>query len=164
MDLLHTTMGVFVNLMSDFQSRIIFKEYNGINKLIRVLQIYGELDWSLSMLTCQVIWNYCIDSTNLNEVFEASEIEDLLCVLAEYLDEEKLFGITGSQENIGVLNSQEYIIWDEFANVATNLLEKIETFLDHIDPIEITSYSDDEDLCIPQPKRENNNNIKVANW
>lgn len=78
-------MGVFVNLMADFQSRIIFKEHNGIHKLIRILQIYGELDWSLSMLTCQVIWNYCIDSTNLHEVFEGSEIEELLCILAEYL-------------------------------------------------------------------------------
>lgn len=84
-DLLHTTMGVFVNLMADFQSRVIFKEHCGIGKLIRILNTLGEIDWSLSMLTCQVIWNYCIDSTNLNEVFEGTEIEDLLCTLAEYL-------------------------------------------------------------------------------
>lgn len=87
----------------------------------------------------------------------------LRCKTFLITDEEKLFGITGSQENIGILNSQEYLTWDEFANVATNLLEKIETFLDNIDPIEI-AYSDDEDLCVPPQKRENNNNVKVANW
>lgn len=179
--MLHTTMGVFVNLMADFQTRIIFKENDGIFKLIRILQIYGELDWSLSMLTCQVIWNYCIDSTNLHEVFEGTEIEELLCILAEYLgiitnffltlkssrhafhivlDEEKLFGITDSHENLEVFASQEYMLWDEFANVATNLLEKIESFLDNIEPLEITSYSDEEDLCVPQNKE----NLSFTKW
>lgn len=79
------------------------------------------------------------------------------------VDEEKLFGITDSQENIEIFSSQEYILWDEFANVATNLLEKIESFLDNIEPLEITSYSDDDDLCIPE-KKENINNAKITNW
>lgn len=83
-------MGVFVNLMADFQSRMIFKDQNGVAKLIRILQLYGEMDWPLSMLTCQVLWNYCIDSDNLHQVFEAVEIEELLCILAEYLG--KLLG------------------------------------------------------------------------
>lgn len=173
-------MGVFVNLMADFNSRVIFKEQNSISKLIRILHIYGEIDWSLSMLICQVLWNFCIDSTNLHEAFGGTEIEELLRVLAEYLgkcitsnnyfvynikilfsDEEKLFGITESDENIDIFTTQEYIAWDEFANVATNLLEKIEGFLDNIEPLEIT-YSDDDDLCTAQNRE--NKTTRVVNW
>lgn len=54
-------------------------------------------------------------------------------------------------------------MWDEFANVATNLLEKIECFLDNMDPLQITSYSDDEDLCIPQ-KTDSSTNMSFSAW
>lgn len=173
LELQRTTMGVFVNLMADNRNREIFKENNAVIKLIKILQLQGEYDWPLSMLICQVLWNYCIDSMNLYEVFSGSEVEQLLCVLADHLgenitiikmilycnlykitDEEKLFGITESEENMEIYTTQEYILWDEFANVATNLLEKIECFLDNMEPLEITSYSDDEDLCIPDNKIE----------
>ena len=38
-------------------------------------------------------------------------------------------------ENLEILSSQEYLVWEEFANVATNLLEKIEQFLDMSDSL-----------------------------
>lgn len=85
MELLRTTMGVFVNLMADNKNRKIFRSNEGVVKSIKILQIFGEYDWPLSMLICQVLWNYCIDSTNLYEVFTESEVEQLLGVLADFL-------------------------------------------------------------------------------
>lgn len=38
-------------------------------------------------------------------------------------------------EDENVLLTQEYLIWEEFANVATNLLEKIEQFLDSLEQL-----------------------------
>lgn len=52
-------------------------------------------------------------------------------------DEEKLFGIDETSEEMELFVTQEYLIWEEFANVATNLLEKIEYFLDTFDQIQI---------------------------
>lgn len=54
-----------------------------------------------------------------------------------FLDEEKLFGIEEHMEDTEIYVTQEYLIWEEFANVATNLLEKIEYFLDTFDQINI---------------------------
>lgn len=81
-----------------------------------------------------------------------------------FLDEEKLFGIIEGEENIDIYSSQEYVLWDEFANVATNLLEKIECFLDNMEPLEITSYSDDEDLCIPEKIESTKNISSFSAW
>lgn len=87
LELQRTTMGVFVNLMADNKNREIFKENKAVIKLIKILQLQGEYDWPLSMLICQVLWNYCIDSLNLYEVFSGNEVEQLLCVLADHLGE-----------------------------------------------------------------------------
>lgn len=91
LELLRTTMGVFVNLMADNKNRVIFKENEGVVKLIKILQIQGDYDWPISMLICQVLWNYCIDSMDLYEVFSGNEVEQLLCVLADYLGKRFLF-------------------------------------------------------------------------
>lgn len=36
-------------------------------------------------------------------------------------------------ENADIYSDSEYIVWEEFANVATTLLEKIEHFLDALE-------------------------------
>lgn len=49
-------------------------------------------------------------------------------------DEERLFGVVeGTEVNEALATSEHYQMWEEFAGVATNLLEKIETFLDSLD-------------------------------
>ncbi|XP_066138168.1 armadillo repeat-containing protein 2 isoform X2 [Euwallacea fornicatus] len=135
--LLKTTIGVFVNVMSDIRARKLFKTSGGIKKLVFILTKYCESDWLLGCLVCQVLWNYCIDTTDLYELFSNDEINELLILLADYLDEEKLFGINETTGDTEIFVTQEYLIWEEFANVATNLLEKIEYFLDTFDQIQI---------------------------
>lgn len=47
------------------------------------------------------------------------------------IDEERLFGIQeGEDVDEVTANSQEYQQWEQFAEVATNLLEKIEKYLE----------------------------------
>lgn len=119
-------------MMTDGKSRLIFQKKEGVYKLIDILNNFGQYDWSLSMLVCQVLWNFCIDSVDLYELITEMEMQQLMAILVDYLDEEKLFGVS-SPEVVDSSLAQEYSIWEDFANVATNLLEKIELFLDTID-------------------------------
>ncbi|KAF2880199.1 hypothetical protein ILUMI_26000 [Ignelater luminosus] len=162
-NLLRTTVGVFVNLMADNKNRVLFKTNGGLSKLINILNMYGQYDWPLSMLICQVIWNFCIDSVNLYELISDSEMQQLLAILADYLDEERLFGITDVSEDLEVYSTPEYIIWEEFANVATNLLEKIENFLDTLEQLELESCSKADNLNIPKT-RDSSTNLSFAAW
>lgn len=84
-NLLKTTIGVFVNLMADNKSRTLFKDSEGLPKLIKILDIYGQDDWSLSMLICQVMWNYCIETTNLFDLISDSEMQSIMGILVDYL-------------------------------------------------------------------------------
>nr|XP_022913013.1 armadillo repeat-containing protein 2 isoform X1 [Onthophagus taurus] len=149
--LLRTTVGVCVNLMADNRNRIQLKNSNGIFKLIALLNTHGQYDWSLATLTCQVIWNYCIDASNLYELITDAEMEQLTTILVDYLDEEKLFG--SDSEKDGFV-SQDYLLWEDFANVATNLMEKIEHFLDSIDHLEENT----------RPTRDSSTNISFSAW
>lgn len=168
--------------MADNKNRVLFKSNGGLSKLINILNMYGQYDWPLSMLICQVIWNFCIDSVNLYELISDSEMQQLLAILADYLgmlicivitklytnqyyftDEERLFGITDVSEDLEVYSTPEYIIWEEFANVATNLLEKIENFLDTLEQLELESCSKADNLNIPKT-RDSSTNLSFAAW
>lgn len=83
--LLRTTIGVFVNLMADSKNRLILRNKGGVFKLIDILNNYGQYDWSLSMLICQVLWNFCIDSIDLYELISETEIQQLMAILVDYL-------------------------------------------------------------------------------
>lgn len=71
--------------MADNKNRITLRNAGGISKLINVLNNYGQYDWSLAMLVCQVIWNFCIDSINLYELISDNELEQLMAILVDYL-------------------------------------------------------------------------------
>lgn len=55
-----------------------------------------------------------------------------------FLDEERLFGITEGTEIVPdtIADSPEYRLWEDFASVATNLLEKIEQYLESLQAFE----------------------------
>lgn len=56
--------------------------------------------------------------------------------------------------------TQEYLIWEEFANVATNLLEKIEYFLDTFDQINLDAEKEDELGNV----KDSSTNLSFAAW
>lgn len=78
-----------MNLMSDNKSRLLFKTKGGVSELLNILKNYCEGDWLLGNLVCQALWNYCIDTIDLNDLLSESEIQQLLVLLADYLG--KLF-------------------------------------------------------------------------
>ncbi|XP_021923025.1 armadillo repeat-containing protein 2 isoform X2 [Zootermopsis nevadensis] len=136
-ELLCTTIGILVNMMADWDKRIALKEGHGIERLTSVLNKFGEGDWQLATLICQTLWNYCTESTNLHAALGIDETNHLLAILVDFLDEERLFGVVeGTEVNEALAASGHYQMWEEFAGVATNLLEKMEIFLDSLDSLE----------------------------
>lgn len=81
---LRTAIGVFVNLLVDNKSRLMFKNKKGVSQLIRILNVHGH-DWILAMLVCQASWNFCIDTTHLQDLISEDEIQELLGLLADSL-------------------------------------------------------------------------------
>lgn len=61
-ELLVVCCGVLVNMTSDEDNREAFKNYNGIGKMIKILGTSDQLDWTLSALICQTLWNVCSGS------------------------------------------------------------------------------------------------------
>lgn len=78
-----------------------------------------------------------------------------------FSDEEKLFGVTETQENGTLYITQEYLSWEEFANVATNLLEKIEHFLDTLDDTELDLNDSD---ALNTTQKDSSTNISFSAW
>lgn len=71
-----------------------------------------------------------------------------------------MFGIEENMEDVDVYVTQEYLIWEEFANVATNLLEKIEYFLDTFDQINLDDEKDDK----IKHTKDSSTNLSFAAW
>lgn len=84
MMILRTTVGVFVNLLVDNKSRLMFKNKSGVTQMVNILTVHGH-DWILAMLVCQALWNFCIDTANLYELVSETEIHELLSILADSL-------------------------------------------------------------------------------
>ncbi|KAG8225020.1 hypothetical protein J437_LFUL006031, partial [Ladona fulva] len=91
-DLLLANVGVLVNMMADIDKRRILSNHNGISRLVEILETCND-NWNLSSLICQVIWNYSTESTDLYYDLGRDTTEKLVSVLADFLDEERYFGI-----------------------------------------------------------------------
>ncbi|KAF0770122.1 armadillo repeat-containing protein 2 [Aphis craccivora] len=121
-ELLVVCCGVLVNMTSDENNRQAFKNYNGVSKMVNILRSSGERNWTLSSLICQTLWNVCSDSDS----FPGDPIV-VLDTLVKLTDEEQLFGelLSSDEEKVA-----EYKQWEDFASVATNLLEWLDELLE----------------------------------
>ncbi|XP_071455226.1 armadillo repeat-containing protein 2 [Hetaerina americana] len=130
-DILMANVGILVNMMADPDKRRIFANHQGISRLMHILENTNGRNWNLSSLICQVIWNYIIESQDLYIDLGKNETDKLVNILVDYLDEEHYFGIPeGSEVDPEISMTTAYQEWEEFAAVATDLLEKIEAFMD----------------------------------
>jgi len=157
-DLVYTSVGVIVNMMSDFDKRKSLKSLGGVSSLIKVLKDCGVhpggyCDWLLASLTCQAIWNYSIDSTNLFDCMDKEEISELEAILVEYLDEDTIFG---SQEELSSEQIPRYHEWEEFAKVGVNLLERLESFLEPLGPVDGSENDPDENISSDEEDMHDN--------
>lgn len=116
-ELVATSCGVLVNLLSDWERRAPFRELRGPQILRDVLQKAAlQEDWLLSGIVCQALWNFLIDTSNVIAALGENEADYIQGDLAEYLDEEKIFN-----------GQQPDEVWEQFAMVATDLLERIQS-------------------------------------
>ncbi|XP_064089288.1 armadillo repeat-containing protein 2-like isoform X1 [Macrobrachium nipponense] len=126
-ELVYVCAGVLVNLMSDASRRSIFQSENGVLRMIDVLQYFGYGDWQLCSLACQVLWNYCASAADVESTLGHKETEKLIFVLEEFLDDDSYFN---NPEVFGECEPDTkeiiYQMWEDFAHVATKLLDRIE--------------------------------------
>ncbi|XP_050076171.1 armadillo repeat-containing protein 2 [Anopheles maculipalpis] len=115
-ELMVTSCGVLVNMLGDWSSRVPFREIDGPIILRRLLQKgVDNRDWIMAGIACQAIWNYLIDTSDILITLGQTEI-DLICeALAEGLDEDSLFD-----------GKEPDNFWEDFAPVATDLLERLQ--------------------------------------
>uniref|UniRef100_A0A182YI58 Uncharacterized protein n=1 Tax=Anopheles stephensi TaxID=30069 RepID=A0A182YI58_ANOST len=115
-ELMVTSCGVLVNMLGDWSSRVPFREIDGPIILRRLLRKgVDNRDWIMAGIACQAVWNYLIDTSDMLATLGQTEI-DLICeALAEGLDEDSLFG-----------DKEPDNFWDDFAPVATDLLERLQ--------------------------------------
>lgn len=87
-DLVATSCGVLVNLLSDWDRRAPFRELKGPFMLRDVLQRAAmQEDWPLAGIVCQALWNFLIDSANIIGALGEDEADYIVGDLAEYLGE-----------------------------------------------------------------------------
>ncbi|XP_068250206.1 armadillo repeat-containing protein 2 [Palaemon carinicauda] len=126
-ELVYVCAGVLVNLMSDASRRSIFQGENGVLRMIDVLQYFGYGDWQLCSLACQVLWNFCASAADVESTLGHKETEKLIFVLEEFLDDDSYFN---NPEVFGECEPDTkeiiYQMWEDFAHVASKLLDRIE--------------------------------------
>ncbi|XP_040569904.1 armadillo repeat-containing protein 2 isoform X2 [Lepeophtheirus salmonis] len=77
----YSTYGVMVNMMVDAAHRPIFRQGNGFQKSLEILEEgIKEEDFVLCTLVCQALWNYSIDLESCH--VNADEITDLNDILS----------------------------------------------------------------------------------
>lgn len=133
---LENSCGVLVNVLNDSHSRNCFKNLSGLFLLRECLK-RGIIDknWFLSETVCKAFWNFLIDRDDLVQAPDSTEIEALSNDLAEYLGIEEVlhFQMTNLTNNLFAdeesffQTSEPPEEWEDFASVATDLLEYLQS-------------------------------------
>ncbi|XP_049541239.1 armadillo repeat-containing protein 2 isoform X2 [Anopheles darlingi] len=115
-ELIVTACGVLVNVLGDLTRRVLFQEIDGPLMLRHILHRgVTKRDWIMAGITCQAIWNYLIDAGDILQALSQVSIDYICEDLAEALDEETLFH-----------GNKPDAFWEDFALVATDLLERLQ--------------------------------------
>ncbi|KAA3681642.1 uncharacterized protein DEA37_0005679 [Paragonimus westermani] len=88
-ELVYSTLGVLINLMTDADQRPHFKQLGGLPKLLEALSDFAGHDWQLAGLACKTLWNYTESSTEpLSDLIPTEILNELYKLLSELIDEE----------------------------------------------------------------------------
>lgn len=87
-DLVYSTLGVLINLMTDMDQRPAFKKLGGISKLVEVLRDFAGHDWQLAGLACKTLWNYTEGPKNsFRHLIDPGTLNELYNLLIEFVDQ-----------------------------------------------------------------------------
>ncbi|XP_017964406.2 armadillo repeat-containing protein 2 [Drosophila navojoa] len=165
-------IGVLVNLLGDGEQRAPFLQLRGAELLALLLRgALEQEDWFLANIVCQAMWNLLIDAQCATALCRSGSILDEVSdLLADYLDEERL--TAGDEANDDEPEEEQQsrkerqtepepeteletdaapdALWEDFALVATDLLERIQNNFDkqqrqttHIDNDDNDNDNDD---------------------
>ncbi|KAF8569294.1 Armadillo repeat-containing protein [Paragonimus westermani] len=88
-ELVYSTLGVLINLMTDVDQRPQFKQLGGLPKLVEALSDFAGHDWQLAGLACKTLWNYTESSTEpLSNLIPTEILNELYKLLSQLIDEE----------------------------------------------------------------------------
>ncbi|KAH8273267.1 hypothetical protein KR018_001046 [Drosophila ironensis] len=163
-------IGVLVNLLGDSEQRGPFLQLRGAELLSLLLR--GSLeqeDWFLANIVCQALWNLLIDGQCAAKLCQSGIILDEVSdLLADYLDEERLLSGDNDNDDLDVNaepvaeenepETEPDALWEDFALVATDLLERIQNNIDrqqqsqqsHQSAASHTDNEDDNDVFIEE--------------
>ncbi|XP_063697135.1 armadillo repeat-containing protein 2 [Culicoides brevitarsis] len=117
-EFLTAVIGILVNILADWETRLKFKDLNGITALRKIfLRALDAKDWKLATLCCQAFWNIVTDCKTITEEISDEEGQLIANHIAENLDEKALFKGDPPED------------WEPFAVVASDLLERFQLLL-----------------------------------
>lgn len=139
-------IGVLVNLLGDGEQRAPFLQLRGAELLALLLRgALEQEDWFLANIVCQALWNLLIDGHCATTLcLNGSILDEVSDLLADYLDEERLLSGGDEQEEEEEQEEESSrhahlqlepdaapdALWEDFALVATDLLERIQNNFD----------------------------------
>ncbi|XP_017013806.2 armadillo repeat-containing protein 2 [Drosophila takahashii] len=165
-------IGVLVNLLGDGEQRGPFLQLRGAELLSLLLRgALEQEDWFLANIVCQALWNLLIDGQCAANLCQSGNILDEVSdLLADYLDEERLLPGDNDNEEDDPEREQENVeatetetdpdpdpeahdaLWEDFALVATDLLERIQNNFDRQQQSQtlVVDNEDDNDVFIEE--------------
>jgi len=151
-------IGVLVNLLGDGEQRGPFLQLRGAELLSLLLRgALEQEDWFLANIVCQALWNLLIDGQCAANLCQSGNILDEVSdLLADYLDEDRL--LPGDNDEDDPEREQDDVdadtetdpeahdaLWEDFALVATDLLERIQNNFDRQQQSQTSPQVDNED-------------------
>ncbi|KAH8368275.1 hypothetical protein KR084_009206 [Drosophila pseudotakahashii] len=163
-------IGVLVNLLGDGEQRGPFLQLRGAELLSLLLRgALEQEDWFLANIVCQALWNLLIDGQCAANLCQSGNILDEVSdLLADYLDEERLLPGDNDNEEDDPEREHENVdadaaetdpdpeahdaLWEDFALVATDLLERIQNNFDRQQQSQtlVIDNEDDNDVFIEE--------------
>lgn len=85
-ELLAAVVGILVNVLTEWDKRINFRDLNGPIAIRKVLlRALFVQNWNLAALCCEAIWNFLTDCTSMNEEIGLEEGQLIANHIAENL-------------------------------------------------------------------------------
>ncbi|XP_064537102.1 armadillo repeat-containing protein 2 [Drosophila montana] len=153
-------IGVLVNLLGDGEQRAPFLQLRGAELLALLLRgALEQEDWFLANIVCQAMWNLLIDAQCASALCKSGSILDEVSdLLADYLDEERpIVGDEANEDEVEPGKDREPeldlqlepdaapdALWEDFALVATDLLERIQNNFDKQQQRQATHIDNDD--------------------
>lgn len=147
-DLKACTIGILVNLLGDVENRLPLIHSKGPEILLDLLReaLRQHGDFFLATIISQAFWNLFIDMPHIEDVCSETTLDELSDILAEYLDEDKI--------RRSCSNKLIPEMWEDFAIVSTDLLEKLQSNYDQQSDsavsIDTSDLDNDEDYVYSQ--------------